>query len=119
MKAARSADTLEQMIDQIKSKRYPRTRIQRLLLCAYLGIGQEELSLPVSYVRLLSVSDQGRTLLRRLKAESPLPIVNPGEKPEEEHYYRLETRAADLFTLFSAENTAPCRTEQNARLQLP
>ena len=43
MKAAREKGSLEAVIGATKSKRYPRTRIQRLLLCAFLGITQEDL----------------------------------------------------------------------------
>ncbi|MFR7832541.1 MAG: nucleotidyltransferase family protein [Blautia wexlerae] len=34
---------LEGILAAAKSKRYPRTRLQRLLLCAYLGISEESL----------------------------------------------------------------------------
>lgn len=118
MKAARSEHCLEDLIAAVKSKRYPRTRINRLLLCAYLGICQDDLQLPISYVRILSASPAGRKLIRHLKQHSSIPLVNPGQYPENTAYYRLETRAADLFTLLSAAETFPCRTEQNARLSM-
>ena len=44
-------------------------------------------------------------------------LVNPGQEPTDRDYYTLETRASDLFTLFSAPHCpAPCRLEQDARL---
>ena len=43
MKAAREKGSLEEVIGAAKSRRYPRTRIQRLLLCAFLKISQEDL----------------------------------------------------------------------------
>jgi len=118
MKAARSAGSWEEMIDLIKSKRYPRTRIQRLLLCAYLGLDQHSLDLPISYVRLLAASQTGRQMLRQLKKSSQLSIVNPGEPPKDAAYYRLETQTSDLFALFSSTDHIPCKLEQNARLQI-
>lgn len=117
MKAARTQPALEAVIDATKSKRYPRTRIQRLLLCAYLGITQEDLNRPIPYVRILAVSSQGRALLRQAKKQGDLLLVNPGQMPPDPNHYALETRAADLFTLFSAPGfPMTCHTEQSARL---
>ncbi len=119
MKAARSESTLEAIIEATKSKRYPRTRIQRLLLCAYLGICEEALKAPFPYVRVLALSEAGRPLLRQAKNKEDLVLINPGEKPEDQSYYRMECRAADLFTLFAAPGyEATCKTEQDGRIQL-
>ena len=117
MKAARSCPSLEAIIEQTKSKRYPRTRIQRLLLCAYLGIAQDDLSQPLSHVRILALSETGRTLVRTARKQSNLELINPGQQPKNRAYYELERRASDLFTLFAApEYESLCRLEQDARL---
>lgn len=119
MKASRSEASLEAVIQAIKSKRYPRTRIQRLLLCAYLGITQEQLSVPISYVRILAISPRGRALLRQAKERCPFSLINPGQAPEDSTHYALETRAADLFTLFaSPDYPMACKTEQKARIKI-
>lgn len=120
MKAARREPTLEAVIQATKSKRYPRTRIDRLLLCAYLGISASMLAAPVPYVRILGASAQGRSLLRQMKDRDGLCLVNAGQTPPDPAYFRLECRAADLFTLFAAPDTpTPCRLEQTARIILP
>lgn len=117
MKAAQSQSSWEAIVETVKSKRYPRTRVQRLLLCAYLGITQEDLMRDVPYTRVLAVSQRGRTLLRQAKDAERLMLINPGQQPPDRAYYSLETRAADLYTLFAApEFPMPCRTEQSARL---
>lgn len=116
MKAARSQPDWTAIIEATKSKRYPLTRIQRLFLCAYLGIRQQDLALPLPYVRVLAASETGRKLLRQAKKAGGLPLINPGQTPPDRDYYALETRAADLYTLFAAPGfPAPCRTEQEAR----
>lgn len=115
-RAARTQPDLESVVQAVKSKRYPRTRIQRLLLCAYLGLTAEDLTRPVSYVRILAASPKGRTLLRRARDRGDLPLVNPGQTPPDRDYYALETRGTDLFTLFAAPGfPTPCGAEQNAR----
>ena len=118
MKAARSKSTVEDIIEAVRSKRYPRTRIQRLLLCAYLGITTQDLSLPIFYTRILAASETGRHLIRLIKKNSDFPLLNPGQVPKNTEFYRLETRCSDLFTLFSASDHPYCQMEQNARLKL-
>lgn len=115
-RAARTEADLESVIQAVKSKRYPRTRIQRLLLCAYLGLTADGLRRPIPYVRILAASETGRTLLRQARDRGNLPLLNPGQTPENRDYYALETRASDLYTLFAAPGfPTPCQMEQRAR----
>lgn len=118
MKAARSQPNLEAVIQATKSKRYPMTRIQRLLLCAYLGITQEDLQTTISYGRILDFSSRGRVLLREARERGALPLVNTGQRPPDRRYYALEQRASDLFTLFAApDHPMLCGMEQNSRVK--
>lgn len=117
MKACRECSDFEQIVEAVKSRRYPRTRIQRLLICAYLGITSEMLHAPLPYVRALAVSEQGKALLRRAKDADDLTLINAGETPENKEYFRLETVAADLYTLFSEPgHTCLCGSEKKARI---
>ena len=119
MKAAREKGSLEAVIGATKSKRYPRTRIQRLLLCAFLGITQEDLKRPVSHVRALAFDETGRGILRRMRETGELPIVNAGEKPEDGALYDLELRAGRLYPLFCRDDTIPDgNAEENLRIFL-
>lgn len=102
MTAARSEKDLESVISAIKSKRYPRTRIQRLLLCAYLGISAEKLKQPIPYVRILAATETGRILLRQAKKNDMIPLINPGQTPLDKDYYKMECQASRLYSLFAA-----------------
>ena len=99
MKNCRSCGTVEEILEATKSKRYARSRIQRMLLCAFLGLTAEDLSAPAPYARILAFNSRGRSLLRDLKGR--FPLVNAGERPHDEGYYALEFRAGDLYSLFS------------------
>lgn len=117
MKACRQHSDYESILEAVKSKRYPRTRIQRLLLCAFLGISAERLHAPLPYVRLLSVGQSGRPLLRAVRDEERLTLINPGQTPNDKEYYRLEILASDLFGLFiQPDLPCPCGAEQSARI---
>ena len=107
MKAAREKGSLEEIIGAVKSRRYPRTRIQRLLLCAFLGMTQQTLQLPVSHVRALAFDETGKALLRRMREEGQLPVVNAGEKPPASALFDLEVRAGRLYPLFCRCEAVP------------
>lgn len=101
MKAAWQAQSVEEILTAAKSKRYPRTRLQRLVMCAHLGITQEDLQRPVEYVRALAFNETGSALLKKAKKNGSIPIVNAGQTPADAAYYAIECRAARLYGLFA------------------
>ncbi len=100
-KAAARCGALDALFAAVKSKRYPRTRLQRLVMCAYLGISQQSLQQTPDYVRVLAFDEAGRAALRRMKKEGSLALVNAGARLQDAQYYALERRAALLYDLFS------------------
>ena len=104
MHAARSEATLEDIIAATKSKRYTRTRIDRMILCAFLGITEEILSSPAPYVRVLALNDRGREILK--KARQSVQFVNTGEK-QDDPYQALEDRCGQLYGLLSSKTEEP------------
>ena len=116
-KAAARCGELEALFAAVKSKRYPRTRLQRLVMCAYLGISREMLQITPDYVRVLAFDDAGRAALRSMKQTASLALVNAGERPSGTAYYDLERRAALLYDLFCAPGAqnAACG-EENCRI---
>jgi predicted nucleotidyltransferase len=123
MKNCRSCASVEEIVDATKSKRYTRSRIQRMLLCAFLGLTAADLERHPPYVRVLGFTDRGRAILRTRKTRSetesdsgPL-LINAGETPPDPAYYDLETRAADLYTLFSEAPPRPAGEEGRLRVR--
>ena len=98
MHAVREYATLEEIIAAVKSKRYTRTRIDRMLMCAYLGITREILETPAPYVRVLAFNDKGREILNF--ARNSGEFVNAGQKNGTK-YELLEEKWGALYTLFS------------------
>lgn len=67
--AANSCNNLEDLINLIKSKRYTRSRIQRILLYSILNITKKDIqdSYKVKpYIRVLGVNQKGKTLLSQI-----------------------------------------------------
>ena len=84
----------------VKSRRYPMTRVRRLLLCAYLGLTDDDLRREIPYVRALAMDAAGRAVLRTMRTLGTLPVVNAGQTPADRAYFELELRAAGLYGLF-------------------
>ncbi len=106
MRAARSQASLEEIIAATKSKRYTRTRLDRMVMCAFLGITREILESPVPYVRVLAFNDKGREILKAARQNGD--FRNIGETVDDP-YQQLENRCGDLYGLFASAPEPPGR----------
>lgn len=115
-RAVQTQPDYESILAAAKSKRYPRTRLQRLLLCAYLGLDAATLAASAPYVRVLAFNEAGQRALHRCK-QQPLTLINAGQRPPDAAYYALECRAADLYSLFCAPDAPTIAgSEHDARI---
>ena len=104
MHAARKERTVEAILTAVKSKRYTRSRLDRMLLCAFLGITREDLETPAPYTRVLALNDRGREILKRARAIGHFPNIGQGL---EDPYQALENRCGSLYGLFADAPEAP------------
>ena len=74
-KAIQSSTSVAQALEKIRSKRYPLSRIRRILLRAYLGLTSEYNINPPEYCRVLAFNDQGKKLLADMRKKSSIPII--------------------------------------------
>lgn len=93
--AAGTADSYEALVNAIKTKRYTRTRIERILTCAVLGIKQEFLLQP-PYLRVLAMNECGFSMIRRIKEHASV-IVKTADANHP--ILELECRADDVYSL--------------------
>ncbi len=98
MKNARQCATLEEILTNTKSKRYTRTRLDRMVICAYLGLSAQDIDTSAPYVRVLALNDKGREIL--LKARKSGWFANIGERIDDP-YQAIEKRCDDLYGLFT------------------
>lgn len=113
MHAARELSTVEQILTAVKSKRYTRTRLDRMLMCAYLGLTQTDIATPAPYVRVLAFNDTGREILKKARQTGYFP--NIGEK-QDDPYQAIENRCADLYGLFCSGTPEAPGTEDSRRV---
>jgi len=97
MHACRSEATLEGIIAATKSKRYTRSRLDRMVMCAFLRISLQDLLSPVPYTRVLAFNDRGRSALRNARQTGT--FLNAGEI-DLTPYGAKERQIGDLYGLF-------------------
>lgn len=77
-RAAQSQHSFQSFMDAVKSKRYTWTRIQRMLTHILTGFTKEnrsEMEKP-AYLRLLGMTNEGRSYLSGRKKNLPLPLIS-------------------------------------------
>lgn len=100
-RAAQDCGDVYQLIEQVKNKRYPATRIQRILLYALFSITKDAASLvktPPSYIRVLGFNRKGREAVSLIKSKADIPVItNPS--PEDEKLMKYDFLATDIYSL--------------------
>ena len=113
MHACRRETTLEEILAATKSKRYTRTRLDRMVMCAFLGITAEDLTMDIPYTRVLAFSSNGRAVLNAAKKHHI--YLNAGETFDHP-CWDLEKRCGDLYGLFCTDGIEPPGREENRRI---
>ena len=99
-----SEPTLEKVLEKSKTRRYAMSRLRRMVLCAYLGVSDADVTAPVSYISVLAMNSKGKRLLKLMSEKSRIPtITKPASAkrmcPEIRSLFELQARATDLYTL--------------------
>ena len=102
--ASRTAASIAEILETAKTKRYAYTRLQRMVLWAYLGLTPADFPETVPYLRVLACNETGRALLARMREATSVPVLTkPADVrllgPEAQALFALEVRASDLYTL--------------------
>lgn len=96
MHESRRQASLEAILSAVKSKRYTRSRLDRMVMCAFLGLTEHDLTVPAPYSRILGFSQRGRRVLRSAKQTTTL--YNVGQQTDDP-YWSIEQRCTDLYAL--------------------
>lgn len=118
--AIRVANSLNDLYNRVKVKRYTLARIRRLVLSAFIGLDGTFFMKQPPYVRVLGFNGQGKALLKSGSANTAIPIVTrvseikklPDSAPK---LFETECRATDLFSL-ALPKAAPCGLEYTAKI---
>lgn len=101
--AAEESSTIEELLNLALSKRYTKTRLQRILLYILLDITKEvylQTIKEINYIRILAANSKGRKLLKYVKDKAlvDIPIIiNPSKYDKE--LLSLDIKATDIYVL--------------------
>ena len=96
------SNTYEELINNIKTKRYTYNRISRMLLHILTNFTKEEAkNIKVDYIRLLGFNERGKNYLNKIKKTLDLPIVI-GYKKNISKILDIELRITKIYSLVAS-----------------
>ena len=105
---ARSATSLENLLEILQTKRYPLARLRRILIHVLLDIRKSDTKGLPPYGRILAFNDMGRQILRCSKDSRGIPFSHSLKElsklnPAASRCASLDAKATDIFYLAMPE----------------
>jgi len=108
--AADTAGTYEELVESICTRRYTKTRVQRILMGILMGVTSKDLDMlsrfdSPQYARILGFNSKGKQLLSQIKKKSSIPLVLKLSNfikscdPVLKRKLELEILATDLYVM--------------------
>ena len=103
--SAHTASSYEELINLIKTKRYTRGRIERIIANSLLGI--DKTVYHPEYLRVLSMNNVGTKLLREISKKSGLPVItNLSKQKIPSKQLDIDIKSGNLFALLTEKKSA-------------
>ena len=116
--AANSCNSVVELITLIGTKRYTKTRLQRILLYAVLGITKDDMQLSkkvTPYIRILGFNENGKKIISEASRRnpklnlitSPKKFIDDSSNKNLKHLLQKDIWASNVYTLgFEYESKA-------------
>lgn len=107
-KVISEVETFDELIEKMVSKRYTRSRIQRLLVYLLLNIKEKDVPRlkEITAVRVLGMNDTGRKLIKSIEDVVIVTNVNSASRD----YFGLEIKATEIYNLISGSSMTDFNT---------
>lgn len=102
IKCINKSNSLEELIDNIKTKRYTYSKIKRMLLHIFCSFTKEEKQNynKINYIKILGFNTKGKNYINKLKKELSIPIITNINKNNIK-LLDLELRCDSLYNLIT------------------
>ena len=101
-KALAQSLTIEELCENIKTKRYPMSKIRRIAFSSLLGITKQIAECDVNYIRVLAMNSTGAKILKEIKNKSTLDIITKtADYQKDDIAFQKDILATDMFALCS------------------
>ncbi|MGN0569324.1 MAG: nucleotidyltransferase family protein [Candidatus Fimenecus sp.] len=111
-----NCNSLNEIYDSAKTKRYTHSRVRRAVLSTAMGVTERDMSIKAPYCRLLGFNANASKVLGDLARACKLPftasyndILNIGS-PDAKRVFELENKSSNIYNLF-LQNTVKASTE--------
>lgn len=116
--AIQTADSYDNLLDALKTKRYPTARLRRILWAAMCSIPADMPYGTLPYIRVLAMNARGKEILAA--AHPTLPIISQHRhidelSPAATAVWDIERRGSDLHAL-ALPRPLPCGTDLTTKL---
>ena len=111
LKYINKSNTWEDLVMNIKTKRYTYNKINRMLLHILLGITKKDNNKEI-YLRILGFNQKGRTYLNKIKKDINLPI-HTSYKENISNTFDIEFKSTYIYSLITNDHTLIEKEYQN------
>ena len=98
VKSINNSNSLEDLINKIKTKRYTYNKINRMFIHILTNLTKEEAKYTIDYVRILGFDDIGKRYLNKIKNNTVIPIITK-YKDTNSPLLMIEKRATSIYSL--------------------
>lgn len=94
------SNSMEELIQNIKTKRYTYNKIQRMLchiLCSFTK-SERDITKNVEYIRLLGFNNNGKSYLNKIKKDISIPLLNSYDTKKYKAL-EIEKRVSNIYSL--------------------
>lgn len=99
--AVRTQTSVDDILNTVKTKRYPFARLRRICGAAYLGLSAHDMPLLPPYIRVLGIGAHGGYVLKETAKSARLPLFTDAKQPPadalSEKVFDFECKASDLY----------------------
>lgn len=104
-KEINKSKNIQELINNIKSKRYTYNKISRILnhiLCNFTKEKKKEMS-KITYIRILGLNNKGRSYLNKIKKDIEIPIISKIERNKDK-MLEFEIETTKIYDIIFNEN---------------
>ncbi len=105
-------NSIQELINMINSKRYTKTKIQRILIYALLGITKQDMDTSykvIPYIRVIGFNNKGKKIISRIENNNVITSVKKFEQSNNNRRYRrmleIDINATDIYTVAYKKNS--------------
>lgn len=88
--------TYQELIDNIKTKRFTYNKLNRMFLHIFFNVLKEDSNKPLNYIRILGFNQKGRLYLKTIKDDLTIPLIT-NYKDIDDYVLKFELKVTLLY----------------------